>query len=237
MNKWNPMMIAGILGAYIGVIVLLGGLVALDGLKKVWEKWEELLETVRLPYVFFGGILLLFISGILELSVWRIYRSPLVMALSTGIIEESLKLSPLLILLKREEKSYLWKLTIGTAVVFAVFETFSYISAFTLASSRSGTHVLLFGVRLVVIAFHVLWTAVPLSYLLYGKKREALAGWAFAVFAHSVYDYPVLAASAGKNEGIIAAGVFLSIVSILSLKIAVDRALQTVRKEIISSLL
>ncbi len=236
MDKWNPMMIAGILGVYIGVIVLLGGLVALDGLKKVREKWEELPETVRIPYVFFGGILLLFISGILELSVWRIYRSPLTMALSIGIVEESLKLSPLLILLKRGEKSYLWKLTIGTAVVFAVFETLSYISAFAFTPTRNGTQMLLFGVRLVVVAFHVLWTAVPLSYLLYGKNREALAGWAFAVFAHSVYDYPVLAASAGENEGMIAAGVLLSVIAILSLKIAVDRALQTVRKEIISAL-
>ncbi len=222
------MMIAKILGMYIGVIVILGGLVALDGLKKVREKWEELPETIRPLHDLFGGILLLFISGILELSIWKIYRSPLIMALSIGIVEESLKLSPALLLLGKQRRSYLWRLTLGTAMIFAVFETLSYISALTLAPAQSGIQGLLFGVRLIVIVFHVLWTAIPLSYLLYGRKSEALAGWAFAVFAHSAYDYPVLAASGGENEAMIAVAVFLSIFSILCLKITVSRALQTV---------
>ncbi len=225
------MMIARIMGVYVGFVVLLGGIVALDSLKKVRRKWEELPETIWPLHALFAGVLLLFISGLLELFIWKIYRSPQFMAISIGLIEESLKLTPALFLFGRLERSRLWKLTLGIAMVFAAFETISYISAFILASAQSGTQILLFSVRLIVIVFHVLWTVVPLSYLLYGKKREALAGWIFAVFAHAIYDYPVLAASAGEKETIILAGVFLSILFILYLKIAVGRALQIVVKK------
>ncbi len=219
---------AKILGIYTGMLLLFGGVTAVDGLRRLIRKWRELPEVSWFSYSLIGGILLLFAAGVLELSIWTVSREPLIMALSIGFVEESLKLSPALILLRKRAKYSAWKLTIGAAMMFALFESLSYIAASIITPGLRSSQISLFMVRFIVIVFHMMWTAVPLSYLLYGRKSWALMGWLFAVLAHSAYDYPVLAILGGESRGTVTASAVLAIVFVILLRSAVARALDGV---------
>ncbi|WP_297514214.1 hypothetical protein [Thermococcus sp.] len=191
------------------VVVYLIAAIAV-GVKVFTRTISWLPETDRVMYMvslsigFAWGFLTVVVAVVVEgVILYTVYShlglaaALAVLAITVGPIEEGAKLIPY-VAKKNESELYRWNLTIKAALAFGVIEGIGYFLLLFFSGNPIGAFV-----RLIVIAFHVLWTAIALEEALRG---DLLRGYLKASAVHSLYDAPamLLLAGAGPLAGLIA---------------------------------
>ncbi|AMQ18539.1 hypothetical protein A0127_04835 [Thermococcus peptonophilus] len=134
-------------------------------------------KALKYGFLAFGG------AAVLELLVLYPISSDaglLFLPLVAGFVEEGAKLSPYL---RGGDELYRWRLTVKVALIFAVIEAVLY--GITLFFSGNILGALL---RIVVVMYHVSFTAIALEDAL---KGSLLSGYLKAALLHTLYDAPV----------------------------------------------
>ncbi len=167
------------------------------------------------------GILVILLTVTLEVIVVLIFggsvlRLMVALAFAVGPIEEGVKVLPFL--LDGRKQPARWKLTLNTALMFALMEGSIYGAVLILSGNLIGALL-----RIVVIVFHVAWTAIALNGALNGSL---LRGYLRAALLHSLYDAPVLLAMAEEGVGILLPLAFISSVALLITCAKVDDAFE-----------
>jgi RsiW-degrading membrane proteinase PrsW (M82 family) len=182
--------VVGVLGALALITYVL--VVVIVGIKLYFktDSWLKKVERV-IPPADSGAVagytlIALTLSMIIEIgALYGLRNSPVLLAfglpLIVGFTEEGSKLLPYLVwkgdVLRR------WRLSIKVALAFAIVEAVLYSIFLFLAGNILG--VLL---RIIVIMFHVSFTAIALWGALRGS---ALGGYLKASILHAFYDAPV----------------------------------------------
>lgn len=176
---------------YFGVVVVVGGLSVLLGVKCTLRTWRRFPEVRWLGRAFGMGLLALILASILELPV-LLLGSGLALAAAAGLVEESVKLLPLAFF-RDAQKWEKWKLVAGTGFFLGLIEGLAY----TMGIIALGESLYLAGVRVVLVGLHTVWAVVSAGFLLSGRRWKRFRGLAFSMAAHAVYDLPPLAAIEG----------------------------------------
>ncbi|GAB6134489.1 PrsW family glutamic-type intramembrane protease [Thermococcus prieurii] len=175
------------------------------------------------------GFLAFFLALILEAIVLYSFRGGttafVLLAILVGPIEEGAKLLPF-VAKRKETPMRRWSLTVKTAFVFGSIEAVMY---FLLLISRGNLLGALF--RMIVMMFHVAWTAVALEDALRGSLMK---GYLRASLLHGLYDAPMLLLYAGNSAGVplILAGIWAIVYLYHSIDGAFEFAVSYARKAV-----
>ncbi|WP_054840825.1 protease PrsW [Thermococcus peptonophilus] len=148
----------------------------LSELDRITPPIVETGKALKYGFLAFGG------AAVLELLVLYPISSDaglLFLPLVAGFVEEGAKLSPYL---RGGDELYRWRLTVKVALIFAVIEAVLY--GITLFFSGNILGALL---RIVVVMYHVSFTAIALEDAL---KGSLLSGYLKAALLHTLYDAP-----------------------------------------------
>ena len=178
------------------------------GVKIFAKTLSWLAETDRTVFPFSNlsvigwGVVAFITALLLEFAVmyplWGSSAMFLALALFVGPIEEGAKLLPFLFSREKDTMTR-WRLTLKVALFFGIIEALMY---FVVLASRG--NILGGFLRLIILMFHVAWTAVALESALRGSLLE---GYLRASLLHSLYDAPVLLLYFGWGiAGIVALG-------------------------------
>ncbi|WP_297468906.1 PrsW family glutamic-type intramembrane protease [Thermococcus sp.] len=163
------------------------------------------------------GVVAFVTAFLLELAVmyplWGSSAMFLALALFVGPIEEGAKLLPF-VFSRGKDRMTRWRLTLKVALFFGIIEALMY---FVVLASRG--NILGGFLRLIILMFHVAWTAVALESALQGSLLE---GYLRASLLHGLYDAPVLLMPfGGEIAGLLALG---GIWAIIKLYNSIDEA-------------
>jgi RsiW-degrading membrane proteinase PrsW (M82 family) len=209
-----------LLALYILLTVVVGIKVSVKVRGRLMELGGVLPEVSQWTAAVYGILAILLAVG-LEIVVvlgfgGSVLRLMVALAFAVGPIEEGVKVLPFL--LDGREKPARWRLTLNTALMFALMESSLYGAVLLLSGNLIGA---LF--RIVVIVFHVAWTAIALE----GALNESLMrGYLKASLLHSLYDAPALLAIAGAGVGILLPLTFISGAALLITCAKVDDAFE-----------
>ncbi len=148
------------------------------------------------------GIIAFVTALLLEFAViyplWGSSAMFLALAIFVGPIEEGAKLLPF-VFSRCKDTMTRWRLTLKVALFFGIVEALIY---FVVLASRGN---LIGGfLRLIILMFHVAWTAVALESALRGSLLE---GYLRASLLHGLYDAPILLMPFGGGiAGLLALG-------------------------------
>jgi len=185
------MILEVLLAAYVVVAIVVGVRVFVRAISWLPET-DRVMPLVSTGSAVAWGILAIAVALIVEgavlRSLWGTSAAFIALAIVVGPVEEGAKLLPY-VLKRNEDVLRRWNLTVKTALVFGIVEGIMY---FLLLFFRGDVLGAFF--RLVVIAFHVLWTAMALEEAL---KGNTLLGYARASLTHGLYDAPMLVLLAG----------------------------------------
>ncbi|WP_297535205.1 hypothetical protein [Thermococcus sp.] len=162
---------------------------------------DRVMPMVSLPRGFAWGFLAVLVAMAVEGAVlyafWGSAMAFAILALIVGPVEEGAKLIPYFVK-TGESKLYRWNLTIKTALAFGIIEGIGYFLLLFFSGNPIGAFV-----RLIVIAYHVVWTAIALELALTG---DPVLGYLKAALIHGLYDAPamLLLAGAGPVAGVMA---------------------------------
>ncbi|WP_297499736.1 hypothetical protein [Thermococcus sp.] len=185
----------------LGVISLVGYVIAVivvgiklyfktDGWMTKVDRITPFVETSTVvKYAFLAFILALFLEGVI-LYLFRFESMTamlLALVIGVGLIEEGAKLLPYFS--SKGTELYRWHLTVKVALAFAVIEAVLYGVILFFTGNILGALL-----RVIVVMFHVAFTAIALGDVLMG---DPLLGYMKASALHSLYDAPVLLAFAG----------------------------------------
>jgi len=183
--------VAVLLTSYIALAVVIGVKIFVKVMNWLVEVGRMLPAVSRKRVLFYGFMVFVLVMA-LELVVVLVFsgsipRLLVALTFAVGPIEEGVKLLPFL--LTRGEKLLRWRIALSTALAFALMEGLLYGVLLILTGNPLGA---LF--RVVVVMFHVAWTAIALEGALNGSLP---VGYLKASVLHSLYDAPVLLALAG----------------------------------------
>ncbi|WP_297459294.1 hypothetical protein [Thermococcus sp.] len=155
---------------------------------------ERILPTIDTKRAVLYAILGIVIASFLEIiPLFLLHGSPLMLAavfpLFVGFVEEGVKLIPYLV--ERGDVLRRWNLTIKTAFMFALIEAVLYGITLFLAGNFLGAVL-----RVVVIMFHVTFTAIALASALRGS---IVRGYLKAALLHGFYDAPIFGFLSGNR--------------------------------------
>jgi len=155
---------------------------------------DRVMPMVSLSKGFAWGVLAVLVAIAVEGAVlyafWGSAMAFAILAIIVGPIEEGAKLIPYFAK-GGESKLYRWNLTIKTALAFGIIEGIGYFLLLFFSGNPIGAFV-----RLIVIAYHVVWTAIALELALTG---DPVLGYLKAALIHSLYDAPAMLLMAGAG--------------------------------------
>ena len=184
---------------YFAIVIVVGGLSTLLGIKYTLRRWRSFPESKWLGKSLGTGFLTLVLASFIEGPFLLLpLKTPL--AVAAGLSEETLKLLPLK-LFAWAEKWERWKLVVGTAFFLGLIEAVGYIAGIVLM----GQPLYLVGVRLVLVGMHTVWAVVSVGFLLTEKGLSRFKGLAFSIVAHTLYDLPPLAITDGVSGDVMLA--------------------------------
>lgn len=198
-----------VIGYYFGIVILLGGLSVLLGLKYTLQRWRSLPESPWKASSFGLGLLGLLVASLLE-APFLYLGGWVALAFAAGVIEESVKLLPLRFF-RRSPEWERWKLAVGAGAFLGVAEGFLYTAGIFALDQP----LYLVAVRLILVGLHTVWASVSAGFLLGGTGRGRFAGVLFSMTAHALYDLPPLAMVDGYSGTVVAVLVGLSGVFLL----------------------
>jgi len=181
--------------AYVTLAVFFGVKVFTKTLSWFAETDRAVLPISTASVVGWGVVaffLALVMEAVILYSFWERAAAVVVLAIFVGPIEEGAKLLPFVVK-RKEAPARRWSLTVKTAFVFGFIEAVMY---FIILFSRGNLLGALF--RVIVMMFHVAWTAVALEDAL---KGSLLRGYLRASLLHGLYDAPMLLLYAGNPAG------------------------------------
>jgi len=145
---------------------------------------------------FLAFIVALTVEGAVLFFFWRTSKALafVVLAVLVGPIEELSKLIPFIVR-RNESLPNRLNLTLKTALTFGVIEGLLYFLALLASGNFIGAFL-----RLVVIAFHVVWTSFALEKAV---KGSLALGYLKASAIHSLYDAPLLLYLAGAGLAVV----------------------------------
>lgn len=189
------------------------------------DNWLSTLDRIT-PIVETGkalkyGFLAFMLAVVLELlALYFIFSDAglLFLPLVAGFVEEGVKLFPYL---RGGDELYRWRLTVKVALIFAVIEAVLY--GVTLFFSGNILGALL---RVVVVMYHVSFTAIALEMALRGSL---LSGYLKAALLHTLYDAPVFVTLAASDLSPLAS--ILGIVAIVYTYYRVDEAFELAHRK------
>lgn len=140
------------------------------------------------------AVLAMLAVGVLEVAVMYVLRnSQLLLAialpLAVGLIEEGAKLLPYF--LKGGDTLRRWRFTVKVALVFAIAEALLYGIALLASGNLLGA-----ALRVIVVMFHVTFTAIALASALRGSP---IGGYLKASLLHGLYDAPIFSLLTGNT--------------------------------------
>jgi len=160
--------------------------------------WVSKLDRV-LPEVNTGkaaayAVLAILTASILEIVVMYALRNSqillaLAFPLAVGLIEEGAKLLPYF--LKKGDALRRWRFTVKVALIFAIVEALLYGIVLLASGNLLGA-----ALRVIVVMFHVTFTAIALASALRGSP---IRGYLKASLLHGLYDAPVFSFLAGNT--------------------------------------
>jgi hypothetical protein len=152
------------------------------------DRWLSVLDRIT-PEVSTSKALkygLLAFGGAALIELIALYFSSgatfLVLPLIVGFSEEGMKLAPYL---SGGDELYRWRLTTKVALIFAIIEALLYGIALLFSGNVIGALL-----RLIVVTYHVSFTAIALGGAL---KGSLVSGYLKASLLHALYDAPVFA--------------------------------------------
>ena len=202
--------------AYVFIALVLGIKIFTKTLSWLAETDRAVFPPSKLSIIGWG--IVAFVTALLlEFAViypfWGSSTMFLALALFVGPIEEGAKLLPF-VFSRGKDTMTRWRLTLKVALVFGIIEAVMY---FVVLASRG--KVIGGFLRLIILMFHVAWTAVALEGALRGSLLE---GYLRASLLHGLYDAPVLLMPfGGEIAGLLALG---GIWAILKLYNSIDGA-------------
>ena len=182
---------------YFAVIIVVGGLCTLIGIKYTLRRWRSFPQTGWLGRSFGTGLLALVLSSFIEAPFLFVPVKTL-LAFGAGTTEEIMKLLPLKLFRDAEEWEK-WKLVVGAAFFLGLLEAIGYIGGIILLKQP----LYLIGVRLVLIGMHTVWAVITVGFLLTEGGLSRFKGLAFSIVAHTLYDVPPLALADGASGEVI----------------------------------
>ena len=192
--------------AYVIVVIAVG--IKLYSKANPWiAKVEGVLPFVERGEVIKYALVAFLLASLVELGTLYALRNStallaLAFPLSVGLIEEGAKLIPYF---SGGETLRRWHLTIRVAFTFAVIEAVLYGVALLARGNVFGALL-----RVVVVIFHVAFTAVALEDALRGSL---IRGYLKASLIHALYDAPVFSLVLGKGAVVLV--VTASIIALL----------------------
>ena len=207
---------------YFAIVIVVGGLSTLLGIKYTLRTWRSFPESKWLEKSIGTGFLILVLASFIEGPFLLLpIKTPL--AVAAGLSEEILKLLPLK-LFAWAEKWEKWKLVVGTAFFLGLIEAVGYIAGIILLAQP----LYLVGVRLVLVGMHTVWAVVTVGFLLTEKGLSRFKGLAFSIIAHTLYDIPPLAITDGVSGNTVAYLAGLSTGFLLVTPLVVRKATEVV---------
>ena len=183
---------------YFGIVTLVGGISVLLAVKYTLQRWRSFPESGWRVQSFALGVLGLIMASILEAPLLFL-KTWIALAFAAGIIEESVKLLPMKFFGRSPEWEK-WKLVIGTGLFLGIVEGIMYTAGIFALNQEP----YLVAVRVVLMGLHTIWAAVSIGFLLGETGWKRLAGLAFSMAAHALYDLPPLAVADGYSGTVVA---------------------------------
>ncbi len=182
-----------LLASYL-IFVIAVGLGVVVRVKGWLADIDRVLPTVGRGTAVVYGFMAIILAMVLEFIIVLGFggsslRLMVALAVGVGPIEEGVKVLPFFLV--GGERLVRWRITMNVALTFAIVEGSLYGALLLFNGDLIGA---LF--RVVVIMFHVVWTAVALEGALNGSLP---VGYLKASVLHSLYDAPVLLALAGAD--------------------------------------
>jgi len=178
---------------YFAIVIVVGGLCTLVGIKYTLRRWRSFPETRWLGRSFGTGLLALVLASFIE-APFLFMPVKTLLAFGAGTAEEFMKLLPLKLFRDAEEWEK-WKLVVGTAFFLGLLEAIGYIAGIIALKQP----LYLMGVRFVLIGMHTVWAVITVGFLLTGSGLSRFKGLAFSILAHALYDVPPLALADGTS--------------------------------------
>ncbi len=170
------------------------------------------------------AVLAMLTAGVLEVAVmYALGDSQLLLAialpLGVGLIEEGAKLIPYF--LKGGDTLRRWRFTIKVALVFAIAEALLYGIVMLASGNLLGA-----ALRVIVVMFHVTFTAIALASALRGSP---IGGYLKASILHGLYDAPIFSILT-ENTVLIVLMTLLGFGAVVYTYLQVDDAFGTVHR-------
>ena len=158
------------------------------------SKLERVLPEVNTGKAAIYAVLAMLAAGVLEVAVMYALRDfqlllAIVLPLAVGLIEEGAKLLPYF--LKKGDALRRWRFTVRVALVFALAEALLYGIGLLASGNLLGA-----ALRVIVVMFHVTFTAIALASTLRGSP---IKGYLKASILHGLYDAPAFSILTGNT--------------------------------------